>query len=169
MSPRPARKPSVPAGPQPSPPRSPDLGERFRQYFPRVFACVYGRTRDTRATQDLASEVFRRAFAEAHALADEAAFEARLFAITRDLLISHCQTRCEDSLENDLLPSPELARILNHLRRLGPHEQDVIALKFDAQLSDAQIAQVMELSERNVRAILYRTLRHISKALEREG
>jgi len=144
------------------------LGERFRRYFPRVFAYAYGRTRDTRATQDLASEVFRRAFAEAHALADEAAFEARLFAIARDLLISYCQTRWEDSLENDLLPSPELARILNHLSRLGPHEQDVIALKFDAQLSDAQIAQVMELSERKVRAILYRTLRHISKALERE-
>jgi RNA polymerase sigma factor (sigma-70 family) len=171
MSPRPARKPSVPAGVQPSSPRSPDLRERYRQCFPRVFAYVYGRTRDTRATEDLASEVFGRAFAEAHALPDEAAFETRLFTVARDLLIIHCrsQTPRDDAPEDDPLRRPDVARILNHVRRLALREQDIIALKFDAQLTNTQIAQVMELTERKVRAILYRTLRHISKALEREG
>jgi len=171
MSPRPARKPSVPAGVQPSFPRSPDPGERYRQYFPRVFAYVYGRTRDTRAAQDLASEVFSRAFAEAHAPPDETAFETRLFTVARDLLIIHCrnQTPSDDAPEDHLLEQPNVARILKHVRRLAPREQDIVALKFDAQLTNAQIAQVMELTERKVRAILYRTLRHISKALEHEG
>jgi len=171
MSPRPARKPSVPAGLQPSFPTSPDPAERYRQYFPRVFAYVYGRTRDTRATESLASEVFTRAFAEAHAVPDESAFETRLFSLARDLLIIHSrsQTPRNDAPEDDLLQQPDVARVFNHLRRLALREQDIIALKFDAQLTNAQIAQVMELSERKVRAILYRTLRHISKALEREG
>ena len=62
-----------------------------------------------------------------------------------------------------------MARVLNHVRHLALREQDIIALKFDAELTNAQIAQVMELTERKVRAILYRTLRHSSKALEREG
>ena len=170
MSPRPARKPSVPAGVQPSFPRSPDLGERYRQYFPRVFAYVYGRTRDTRATEDLASEVFGRAFAAAPAPLDETAFETRLFTVARDLLIIHCrsQTPRNDAPEDDLLQRPDVARVLNHVRRLALREQDIIALKFDAQLTNAQIAQVMQLSEGGVRAILYRALQHISKALERE-
>jgi RNA polymerase sigma factor (sigma-70 family) len=165
MSPRPARKPSVPSFP-----RSPDLGERYRQYFPRVFAYVYGRTRDTRATEDLASEVFGRAFADARALPDETAFETCLFTVARDLLIIHCrsQTPGNDAPEDDLLQRPDVARVLNHVRRLALREQDVIALKFDAQLTNAQIAQVMELTERKVRAILYRSLQHVQKALELE-
>jgi RNA polymerase sigma factor (sigma-70 family) len=170
MSPRPARKPSVPAGLKSSSPRSPDLGERYRRCFPRVFAYVYGRTRDTRAAQDLASEVFRRAFPEAHAVPDEAAFETRLFAVARDLLMHHCRDQTpHEGAPDDLLDSPELARVLNHLRDLPLRQQDIVALKFDAQLTNAHIAEVMELTERKVRAILYRTLRHISKALEREG
>jgi RNA polymerase sigma-70 factor, ECF subfamily len=171
MNPRPARKPSVPAGVQPSFPRSPDPGERYRQYFPRVFAYVYGRTGDTRATEDLASEVFRRAFAEAHALPDEAAFETRLFTVARDLLTVHWRSQSprDEALDDDLLQRPDVARILNHVRRLALPEQDIIALKFDAQLTNTQIAQVMELTERKVRAIIYHTLRHISKALEGEG
>ena len=170
MSPRPARKPSVPAGVPPSLPRSPDLGERFRQYFPRVFAYVYGRTRDTHATEALASEVFRITFVEAHALADEAAFESRLFSVARDLLIFYRREHDprEGAPADNLLHSPELARILTQVRHLALREQDIIALKFDAQLTNAQIAEVMELTERKVQAILYRTLRHISKALERE-
>ena len=171
MSPRPARKPSVPAGEQPSSPRSPDPGERYRQHFPRVFAYVYGRTRNTRAAEELASEVFSRALTEAHALPDETAFETRLFTVARDLLILHCRSHNPPNVapEDDLLQQPNVARVLNHVRHFDLREQDVIALKFDAQLTNAQIAQVMALTERKVRSILYRTLRHISKALEREG
>jgi len=136
-----------------------------------VFAYVYGRTRDTRATESLASYVFKRAFSEAHAPPDEAAFETRLFSVARDLLIIHSrsQTPRNDAPEDHLLHQPDVARILKHVRRLALREQDIVALKFDAQLTNAQIAQVMELTERRVRAILYRTLRQVSKALEREG
>jgi RNA polymerase sigma factor (sigma-70 family) len=153
---------------QPSSPLWPDLGECYRQYLPRLFAYIYGRLRDTRATEDLASEAFRRVFAEARALPDEEAFETRLFTVARDLLISHRrdQSPLEGPPWDDLLQRPDLTRILDHLRRLPLREQDIIALKFDAQLTNAQIARVMQLTERKVRVILYRTLREVRKALE---
>jgi RNA polymerase sigma-70 factor (ECF subfamily) len=153
---------------QPSSSLWPDLGECYRHYLPRLFAYIYGRLRDTPTTEDLVSEVFRRVFAEARALPDEEVFETRLFTVARDLLISHRRGRSplEGSPWDDLLQTPDLARILDQLRRLPLREQDVIALKFDAQLTNAQIAQVMQLPERKVRMILYRTLREVRKALE---
>jgi len=167
-NPRPSRKASVSAGAQPSSRLSQDLRESYRQYFPRVFAYVYGRIRDSRATEDLTSEVFRRAFAKADALSDEGAFEIWLFTIARDLLTSHChdQSPRERTPEDDLLQRPDLARVLNHLRQLALREQDIIALKFDAQLTNPQIAQVMGLSEGKVGVMLYRTLRKLRKSLE---
>jgi RNA polymerase sigma-70 factor (ECF subfamily) len=169
-NPRPSRKASVSAGLQPSSRLSQDLRERYRQYFPRVFAYIYGRIRDSKATEDLASEVFRQAFAKADPLSDEGAFEIRLFTVARELLTSHCrdQSPREHTPEDDLLQRPDLARILDRLRHLALREQDVIALKFDAQLTNAQIAQVMGLSESTVGMMLYRTLRKLRKALERD-
>ena len=170
-NPRPSRKASDSAGLQPSSRLWQDLRESYRQYFPRVFAYVYGRIRDSTATEDLASEAFRQAFAKSDPLSDEGTFEVRLFTIARDLLISHCrdQSPREHTPEDDLLQRPDLAKLLDRLRHLHLRDQDVIALKFDAELTNAQIAQVMQLSEGKVGVILYRTLRKLSKALEQEG
>jgi RNA polymerase sigma-70 factor (ECF subfamily) len=170
-NPRPSRKAKVPAGLQASSRLSQDLRESYRQYFPRVFAYIYGRIRDSKATEDLASEAFRQAFAKVDPLSDEGAFEIRLFTIARDLLASHSrgQDPREPAPEDELLQRPDLARVLSHLRRLHLREQDIVALKFDAELTNPQIAQVMGLSESKVGMMLYRTLRKLRKALEQEG
>ena len=140
-----------------------------------MFAYIYGRTRDTRATEDLASEAFERAFAGAYP-PDEEAFAIRLFTTARDLLVSHLRAQSrtgapqpQDEIEEAVLKSTDLARILGHLRQFPQREQDIIALKFDAELTNGQIAQVVGLSEGKVGVILYRTLRKLRKALEREG
>jgi RNA polymerase sigma factor (sigma-70 family) len=148
----------------------------YQQYFPRVFAYIYGRVRDTRATEDLASQVFERIFAEAHPLPDDETFAIRLFTTTRELLAPHLRAQSrvsvaqpQDAVENSMLKRPDLTKILGHLRQFTQREQDIIALKFDAELTNAQIAQVMGLSEGKVGVILYRTLRKARKALQREG
>lgn len=171
-NPRPSRKADVPPGAQPSSPLWQDPAECRRQYFPRVFAYVYGRIRDPRATERLASQAFNRVFAEAHAFPDEEAFTIRLFTTARELLSLHSLGQnylgalpSEATSEDDLLQRPDLARILEHLRRFPQREQDIIALKFDAALTNPQIAKVMGLSERKVRLILYRTLQEMRRAL----
>jgi RNA polymerase sigma factor (sigma-70 family) len=166
---RPSRKTRVSAGARPSSHLSQDLRERYRQYFPRVFAYIYGRIRDSRATEDLTTAVFAKAFAKLDALSNEGAFEIRLFTVARDVLTSHSRDQIPQTTpEDELLQRPDLARLLEHLRHLHLREQDIIALKFDAELTNAQIAQVMGLSESKVGVILYRTLRKLWKALEQE-
>jgi RNA polymerase sigma factor (sigma-70 family) len=170
-NPKPSRKARVSAGAQPSSRLSQDLHERYRQYFPRVFAYIYGRIRDSRATEDLTSDVFAKAFAKLDVLPNEGSFEIRLFTVARDVLIAYCRDHSphEATPEGELLQRPDLAKVLDHLRRLHLREQDIIALKFDAELANAQIAQVMGLSESKVGVILYRTLRKLWKALEGES
>ena len=161
---------------QPSSSLSPDLGERYREYFPRVFAYIYGRVHDTRATEDLTSETFSRTLAGPYPLLDEETFAVRLFATARRLLVSHLRAQSrtgdsqpQDDVEDAVLKRADLARILGHLHRFPGQEQDIIALKFDAELTNTQIARVMGLSGGKVRTILYRTLRRLRKALEREA
>ena len=161
-----------------------DFAERYRQYFPRVFAYVYGRIRDVQAAEDIASEVFERAYVKAETLRHEEAFSTWLFTIARNVLISYCRKRnrfggpvnydlvnslpADVAPEDNLLEREELAKIMSHVRRFPQREQDIISLKFDAELTNVQIAEIMNLSESNVRVILCRTLQKLRKILQEE-
>jgi RNA polymerase sigma factor (sigma-70 family) len=54
------------------------------------------------------------------------------------------------------------------LRKFPQREQDIASLKFDAELSNTQIAEIMELNEPNVRVILFRTLRKLREQMAAE-
>lgn len=158
-----------------------EFSERYRQFFPRVFAYIYGRVHNVHVSEDLAADVFERAFQKADSLRNEEAFSTWLFTIARNVVISHGRKQGREtimdpdvlkaiapgreSVEGDILMREELTAISQLLRTCPQREQDIIALKFDAELANAQIAQIMGLSEPNVRVILFRTLRKLREMM----
>jgi RNA polymerase sigma-70 factor (ECF subfamily) len=52
-------------------------------------------------------------------------------------------------------------RLLQALGRLSPREQRVLSLRFDARLSNREIAQIVGTTEGNVRVIVFRALRRL--------
>lgn len=158
------------------------FAERYKQFFPRLFAYVYGRIQNAQAAEDIVSEVFERVLLKAHSLRNEEAFGTWIFTIARNLMASHGrkQARQGSLVDSDLLSTlaassasveglvlqrEEVAAILEHLRTFPQREQEIIALKFDAELSNRQIAKILGISEGNVRVILYRTLRKLRDLL----
>ena len=166
----------------PSPAMASDnFAERYHQYFPRVFAYVYGRVHNVHTTEDLVADVFERAYLKAGSLRNEEAFSTWLFTIARNVIISHGRKHGREtivdpdvmkeiaparaSIESDLLQREELKAVSEMVRGFPQREQDIVSLKFDAELSNTQIAQIMDLSEANVRVILFRTLRKLRELM----
>jgi len=158
------------------------FAERYRQYFPRVFAFVYGRVQNAQVAEDLVSEVFERAFLKAASLRNAEAFGTWLFTIARNVVNSHGRKLAREqtnpdpevlstiassqaSVESQILQREEVASLLAYVRRLSQREQEIIALKFDAGLANKQIADIVGVSEVNVRVILYRALRKLRDML----
>jgi len=157
------------------------FAERYKQFFPRVFAYVYGRVQSVPLAEDLVAEVFERAFVKAGSLRHEEAFSTWLFTIAHNVVASYGRRRGREpvvdpdilyaispssvSVEQDVVLREEVASLLECLRKLPQREQDIIALKFDAGLSSGQIARIMGLSEANVRVILFRTLRRLREMM----
>jgi RNA polymerase sigma-70 factor (ECF subfamily) len=151
--------------------------EKYNQYFTRVFAYIYGRVRNVHTAEDLVADVFERAYLKAGSLRNEEAFSTWLFTIARNVIISHGRRYGRESVvdpdvmkeiapasasvESEILMREEVATVAGLLRGLPQREQDIVSLKFDAELSNTQIAEIMELSEANVRVILFRTLRKL--------
>lgn len=62
-----------------------------------------------------------------------------------------------------------VALLRRHVSRLSARQQRAISLKFDAELTNAQIAQVMGESEANVLGLLVVTLRQLRNSLAHDG
>jgi RNA polymerase sigma-70 factor (ECF subfamily) len=158
------------------------FAEKYQQFFPRVFAYVYGRIHNVHQSEDLVSEVFERAFLKMGSLRNDEAFATWLFTIARNLVTSHARKRGRESIvdpdilksvvattisvENEVLIREEVAAVVDCLKKFPQREQDIVSLKFDAELTNGQIAQVMGLSEANVRVILFRTLRKLRELMK---
>lgn len=161
------------------------FGDKYSKYFPRVFAYVYARVGNPTTTEDLVSEVFERAYTKADSLRSDAAFSTWLFTIARNVIISQARKFGRETLvdpevmqeiaphsasvESEVLHQEEMRDLASLVRRFPQREQDIISLKFDAELSNAQIAHIMGLSEPNVRVIIFRTLKKLREMLSTEA
>ena len=151
-----------------------DFAELYLLYFPKVFAYVYRRVSDKEASMDIVSDTFERAFAKRKSLRSEECFGGWLFSIARNEVAAHWRnSKPTDSLDldkektlRDEACGPEESALLGErrsylsqlVRQLPTREQQIIVLKFDAELTSREIAAVLNISHVHVRVMLFRAL-----------
>lgn len=157
-------------------------GELFLQMYEenvdRVYAFFGYRTGSKEAAEDLTQSTFEKAF-RSWALFDETLASAGtwLMTIARNALIDSYRregSRNEEPLADDEMPevgfteehdlgvSPELETALGEL---DDKQRELIALRFGADLTGPEIADLTGLSLDNVHQILSRTLRRMRKVI----
>lgn len=163
-----------------------EFAELYDQYFPRVFAYVYGRVQHKEASLDIVSDVFEKAFVKKQSLRSAEAFGSWLFTIARNEVASHWRKEkpaakaLQDAAwhnelnnqpvgpEDTLLHRERLHHLASLLRQLPPREQEIISLKFDAELTNREIAAILSTSEVNVRVTIFRALRKLRERMEQQ-
>jgi RNA polymerase sigma-70 factor (TIGR02952 family) len=154
----------------------------YDHYFPCVYNYVRYRVRDADTADDLTAQIFERTLISIGSYRPEQApFAAWLFAIARNAVNDYLRAQrrhrwlsleaLRDRASAD--PQPEEvamhhethAEVLAATSRLSDREQDLIALKFAAGLTNRRIAELTGLSESNVGVILYRTVRRLRAEL----
>ncbi|MCH7835432.1 MAG: RNA polymerase sigma factor [Chloroflexi bacterium] len=163
-----------------------EFAELYDQYFPKVFAYVYGRVQHKEASLDIVSDVFEKAYVKKQSLRSPEAFGSWLFTIARNEVASHwrkekpaAKAMQEAAWNNELNhqpPSPEdtllhherLHHLSSLLRELPPREQEIISLKFDAELTNREISDILHTSEVNVRVTIFRALRKLRARMEKQ-
>jgi RNA polymerase sigma-70 factor, ECF subfamily len=164
-----------------------DSQEFGRVYDDHVWS-VYGffgyRLASRADAEDLTQRTFERALAAWPRFdASRGAPGPWLMSIARNLLIDHyrrigsrpeeARADVEQLRESEADPAQELEtgispELASALGRLGDRERELIALRYGADLSGREIAEVTGLSLANVQQILSRTLRALRGSLEGE-
>ncbi len=151
----------------------------YRSTRDDVFAYVMTLLRERSAAEDVTALVFERAYRKRRTF-DRRRGEARawLFGIARNAALDELRRRRRLA---SLLAEPEdvdrsgalddgaevaLRRtvVRDALSGLAGRERELIALKFHAGLSNAELARVLGISESNAGTLLHRTMEKLRKA-----
>ncbi len=150
----------------------------YERTFPRVYAYVASLLRDRSAAEDVTAQAFERAYRRrATYRSRRGSREAWLFGIARNAALDELRRRKRHAtLETEPgdLSAPaavdhaELAlrreTVRAALQTLDARERDLIALKFQGGLSNAELARVLGLSESNAGTKLHRTITKLREA-----
>lgn len=160
------------------------MSEGFSEAYDEHVWDVYGffayRVRNRADAEDLTQRTFERALkAWSRFDPERAPLGAWLISIARNLLVDHYRadrTASQQPLDAtgeealgseapqpDLGIDPELAAAL---AQLSPRDREVVALRFGADLTGPEIAELTDLSLANVQQILSRSLRRLRDTLE---
>ena len=160
------------------------VGESFealyRRTFPRVYGYVASLLRDRAAAEDVTAQVFERAYRKRRSFrAARGSSEAWIFGIARNAALDELRKRKRRAglhvdLEDVSSPTPaeyaELAlrreTVRAALMTLDAREQEIVALKFAAELANSEIAKVLRISESNAGTRLHRALEKLRKACD---
>jgi DNA-directed RNA polymerase specialized sigma24 family protein len=131
--------------------------ERFESLYRSsrddVYAYVSTLLRDPAAAEDVTALAFERAYRRRRTF-DRRRGEERawLFGIARNAALDELRRR------------RRVAALQNALAKLPAREREIVALKFHAGMSNAELARVLGVSESNAGTLLYRTMEKLRKA-----
>lgn len=151
----------------------------YEAYFDRVYRYIFFRVTDDQLADDLASEVFLKAWESLHRYRPHGPFLAWLYAIARNTVIDTYRTRKttiplddaapivshDERLDDRLQFQFEMRSLQLAMQKLTQEQQEVITLKFIAEYDTAEIARQMGKSEGAIRALQMRALQALARAM----
>lgn len=148
----------------------------YDEQTPRIYNFFRYRTGDAELAKDLTANTMMKAWRYRESYKDDlGAFSSWLFQIARNLAIDHLKRRKFDplplydvsqqasdvSVEREVQKSLDAHKLYCIIKTLPAREQEIVALKFGADMTNREIASVMDITASNVGTILSRTLQVI--------
>jgi RNA polymerase sigma-70 factor (ECF subfamily) len=148
----------------------------------RVYRYIYFRVTDEETAEDLTSHVFLKAWENLSRYRPGGPFLAWLYTIAHNAVIDHYRTRKStvpleevaslvaerEDLEDHVELQFDIEVLRGGLGQLTADQQQVLLLRFIAQMSTEEVAQIMGKREGAIRALQMRALHTLEKYMEKE-
>ncbi len=152
----------------------------YNYYFPKMYGYLFKRTGNHEVAEDLVSATFMKVFCNLKNYKHQGCtFGAWVYKIATNNLIDHYRKEGrKQEIDIDLIQEPEdtnptpedLAQNTQNrklikvvLEKLSVRHQEILHLKFFAEMSNNEIAEVMGISVNNTRVLTYRALKNFHK------
>lgn len=157
------------------------FGSIYHRWAAPVYRYIYARIRDPQDSEDIASQVFLSAFQALPRYNNRGHFSAWLFGITRNKIKEyyrknrHKESTLDDFSEqirgrSDAIPDDdirdEIDILIQHINALPAADQELIRLRYVAELKFSEIGRVVKRSEGAVKKRIYRIQNKLEQNME---
>jgi len=155
------------------------LSQLYELFFNRVYRYIFVRVQNKEEAEDLTSQVFLKMVENIGKFSWQGfSFSAWLFKIAHNLVVDWYRSKPAKEAEKQAEPAPKsdpedlvllnekISMALKSLRNLSEQQREVLILRLLGGLSCQQTAQVLGLSEGNVRLIQHRALTKLREELK---
>jgi len=164
------------------------ISDLYNAYYSKIYKYTLYRVGDHSTAEDLVSEVFEKVLSKYYTYnPNKAKLSTWIFTIVNNTIINYhkknqyCKKNQYGSqsvnlemveskyrLDDTIIEQELKEHLLKSIMGLDDRQRNVIALKFGANLTNREIAQIMDLTESNVGTILYRSLKRLKDILKQE-
>jgi RNA polymerase sigma-70 factor (ECF subfamily) len=150
----------------------------YLKYVQPVFRYHLNRIGSRTEAEDATAQTFLSALEGFARYRHEGHFAAWLFSIARHKAVDHFRSNGRFTDLKDTTPSADvdllqqsvhndqLAAVMHQVRDLPAEEQELLRLRYAAELSHAEIGKLLHLSQDAVKKRIYRTLERLQVQLE---
>jgi RNA polymerase sigma-70 factor (ECF subfamily) len=155
------------------------FGDLYDHYAPSIYRYLLSRLGNVEEARDVTSQTFLKAVEIFPRYTHRGYFSAWLFSIARSKYVDHVRRRkhgVEIIREEQVDPQPDpltevvaterMAELMKCIRTLAPEEQELLRLRYVADLSFAEMAELLLKSESAVKKSFYRLLARLQSQLE---
>jgi RNA polymerase sigma-70 factor (ECF subfamily) len=157
------------------------FGEIYNLYFKKIYQFIFYRVGHKEVAEDLAEEVFLKAFSKLSSISENNAFAGWLYQIARNKVIDYYrekrQTVSLDEIENTLEYETNVIDVVNLeqqqktllklIKELGAEQQIVLKLRFFEDLDTAEIAEMLHKNEGAIRVIQHRAIAKLQELIKK--
>lgn len=158
------------------------FNQLYLAYIRPIYRYIYCKVGDVKQTEDLTAQVFLDALESLPRYHHNGHFSAWLFSIARHKVVDHYRTQRSDlpievtDGESDnkvdplstLIQTEETQRISKFIHLLDEQDQELLRLRFVAELNFAEIARLINSNMEATKKRFYRLLAHLRQQLELE-
>jgi RNA polymerase sigma-70 factor (ECF subfamily) len=155
------------------------FGRLYDRFVQRIYRYAYSRVGDAHEAQDITSQTFIAAYESLGRYREQGQFSAWLFKIARSKLNDHFRRsrrevgleaaeiiiEWEDSL-GSLIQNEELVHLRSLIKKINDDERELIRLRYVADLSFIEMAEVLGKREDAVKKSVYRLLERLKSQME---
>ncbi|MFI5205992.1 MAG: RNA polymerase sigma factor, partial [Candidatus Paceibacterales bacterium] len=155
--------------------------EIYNLYFQKIYRFIYYRVGHKEMAEDLAEEVFLKAFTKIASVSENSAFLGWLYQIARNQVIDYYREKklvvALDEIENTLEYETNVIDVVNLqqqqkvllklMKELMPEQQIVLKLKFFEDLENSEIAEMLHKNEGTIRVIQHRAIAKLQELIKK--
>lgn len=161
------------------------FGRLYDEYIEPIYRFVYLKVSHKADAEDITQQVFLNAWQNVGNYRSQGfPFSSWLYKIAHNAVIDYYRIKssrphiefetaaeiaAETDIDNEIDKNFELMLIKNAIQKLPPDQQNIVIMKFVEELSNKEVAKILDKTEGAIRVVQHRALKQLKKHLDESG